>query len=140
MEERKATELTRSFECIVRLRIRAVLIRHSRQKAIIALHRLQARIEQQECTGSIRILRLTILEALVAHERGLLVTCDTRDGNALEDASRDMAVDLGRRGDLGKDGWPDAEELEHCRGPLEGADIHEECTRGVGHVDGMNSS
>lgn len=111
------------------------MIRHRRQKAITARHRLQARIKQQKRSSAIRILRLPILEALIPHQRRLLVSDDTSDRHALERTVRDVPVYLGGRDDLGQDGGAEVEEFEHGGRPLEGLDVHEEGARGVGDVD-----
>jgi hypothetical protein len=61
-----------------------------------ALHDLAARAEEEERAGAVRALGLALFQALVAHERALLVTDESANGHARERPCGDLTVDLGR--------------------------------------------
>lgn len=50
--------------------------------------------EEKESTGAIRALRLALFQALVADERSLLVTSNTRDLHALESSACKLSVNF----------------------------------------------
>lgn len=99
-----------------------------------------SRVEEDETTRAVRVLGFTLGETLVADERGLLVTDHARDGNPVERSAFDVAVDFRRGDDAREDGRLEAKEAKERVVPLEGFDGHEECTRGVGDIDGMDAA
>ena len=90
--------------------------------------------EEEERAGAVRALGLALLQALVPDKRSLLVTSDTGNLHALEDAARALAVYLRRGDDLGEDRLLDLEKLEQAGVPLERVEVHEQRAGRVGDV------
>ena len=61
---------------------------HRTQKSVVAVHDVAPRAEEQERARSVGTLRLALVEALVAHERTLLVTHETANRDTLKRALR----------------------------------------------------
>ena len=101
------------------------------------LHNIGTSVEEQESASAVRALGLALVQTLVPHKRGLLITCQPSNLDPVQRSIGKCTVDLGRRHDLGKDRRPKAEELEHGRLPLERLQVHEERTGSVGHVGDM---
>jgi len=70
---------------------------------VVALHDFLAGTEQQESPSSVRALRLTLAQALVANQSALLITYETTDGDADQGTIGHIAVDFGSRDKLGQD-------------------------------------
>lgn len=101
---------------------------------------IRARAEKQECTSAISALGLTLLQALVADESGLLISSKAGDGNTLESTVRDLAVDLRRRGDLGKHRCLETEEVEQNGIELQSIEVQQVRTRCVSHVGDVHAT
>ena len=104
----------------------AVLVRDRREQPVLAEDDLRARAEQEERPRAVRALRLSLLQALVADERRLLVARETGDLHAVERATRTDPVDLRGRDYLGEDRVFDFEELEQDGVPLERVEVQEQ--------------
>ena len=99
---------------------------------------LVADVIQHEAAGAVGVLGHTRGEGTVADEGGGLVAQAAGDGDAVERARADVAVALTVGG--GKDGGQadllavDAEEIEQAIIVVEGLEVHEHSTGGVGDV------
>lgn len=101
---------------------------------MLAQNNVLTRAEQEESTSAVCALGLSLLQALVADQRALLITDETADRDALEGSLADLAVDLGGRDDLGENRLAEIKELEEAGLPLQSLDVHKEGSRGVGDL------
>ena len=93
----RAGDRDRALEAVDRVLV-ADLVADGGQQAVLGLHRLGARVEQQEVAGAVRVLGLAGREAGLPERRRLLVAEVAGDRHARERAARrDLAVDLAAR-------------------------------------------
>ncbi len=99
-------------------------------------------VHEHEATRSVGVLRITLAEAGLTEESGLLVAQVSRHGNLGAEGTILLraAVNETRRLDLGQHGKRNVEELGHLLVPLEGLDVHEKGSGRVGHVGDMNTA
>ncbi len=74
--------------------------------------------EQQEGAGSIGALGFSLVQALISNQGTLLITNKATDGDALEGAVGNVAIDLRGRHKLGQDATAQAEEIDQRLLPL----------------------
>ena len=112
----------------------ADLVAHGREHAVLGLHRLRARVEQQEVAGAVGVLGLAGRQAGLAEGGRLLVAEVAGDRDAGEAAGLDLAVDLARGVDLGEHRRRHADDAGDLLVPREGLEVHEHRAAGVRHV------
>mmetsp|Transcript_23420 Transcript_23420/g.52059 ORF Transcript_23420/g.52059 Transcript_23420/m.52059 type:complete len:577 (+) Transcript_23420:301-2031(+) len=99
---------------------------------------VQARVQEHEAAGAVRVLGLADLKTALAEEGGMLVTQRAADGHPVEDAALGVTVDLGVRLDRRQGGDGNADRGADRLVPREALQIHEHVAGGVGdvrHVD-----
>ncbi|MCY1401922.1 hypothetical protein D9M71_170490 [compost metagenome] len=98
------------------------------------LHRLVARVHQQEAAGAVGILGLARLNAHLAEQCRLLVAGDTGNGNA----ALGVAVHFRRWAHLRQHLPRDAQDLQQLVVPLQAVDVEHQRARSVGVVGDVN--
>lgn len=112
-----------------------------------------ARVAEHKATTPVRVLGLALFQAMLAHQCRLLVSKDLekfsfqcvprfarstethpRDRYTPQRPHRNLSIDFGTTSDLGQEIHGDFEIAAEGRVPLEGLDVHEHCSRSVGHV------
>src|SRR3954469_10858228 len=112
----------------------ADLVAQRREHAALGLHRLRARVEQEEVAGAIRVLGLARRQAGLTERGRLLVAQVAGDRDAREAAGLNLAVDLARGVDLGEHrGWH-ADGAGDLLVPREGLEVHQHRAAGVRDV------
>ena len=96
---------------------------------------LGARRQEQEVSGAVGILRFSGVKTRLPEHGRLLVAEDAAHGSAREDSSRGDGREFAGGGhDPRQHRGGDAECRAHLLGPLEGFEVHEHGSRGVGDV------
>lgn len=131
MHGRAAIEY-RTFQCIGHLTTRAAS--NGREQTVGRLHRLVARVHQQEAAGAVGILGLARLNAHLAEQCRLLVAGDTGDGYA----ALGMAVHFRGWAHLRQHLPRDAQNFQQLVVPLQAVDVEHQRARGVGVVGDVN--
>lgn len=140
--DRRARDCNGSLERIGS-RFALELVSDRGQEAVVGGDDLLARVEQHKASGSVGVLGLTGLEAMLPHERGVLIAQTSRDGHVLDLAELfvvDSAKECGRGLDLGQDLLVESKEVEALVAPLQGLDVHQHRATGVGHIRHMDTT
>ncbi len=103
-------------------------------------HPPRAGIDEEEAAGPVGVLGRARLQAVLAEQRGLLITRDPRDRDARGEktAACRLAEDPRRRAHLGQECHRHAEHGGQLAVPGELLDVEAERARGVGGLGGMD--
>jgi hypothetical protein len=115
-------------------------VSYGTDQPVLASNDVGPGVEEYETTGSIRVLSLSLAETLVADQSSLLITDHPGDGHVLERSRGDLAVNFRRGDDLGQDGRLEAEKVDERLVPLQSLERHQQGSRGVGAVDGVDAA
>lgn len=85
---------TATLESIDGLRVRSSLVRDSAEQTVLALNDVSASAEQEESTGAVSALGLTLLQALVSDKGSLLIPDQTSDRDTLQRSVCNITIDL----------------------------------------------
>jgi hypothetical protein len=130
----------RPLEGVVR-RLIPQLVAEGREQPVLRVDDLGARVEDQEVTGAVGVLRLARVECGLAECRGLLVSEDSGNGHLPKQAVRFRhTVDLGRAADLRQHRGRHAERIQDVLAPGQGREVHEHRAAGVRHVRCVHST
>ena len=101
---------------------------------------LLACVHDEEAAGAVSVLQLAGLETCLAHEGCVLVAEHSADEGALEAGDLDFAEELAAGADLRHHLARHIEELQQFVIPIEGVEIHQLSTAGVGDIGAMNTA
>jgi hypothetical protein len=115
-------------------------VRYGTDQPVLASNDVGPGVEEYETTGTIRVFGLSLAETLVSDQSSLLITDHPGDGHVLERSRGDLAIDFGRGDDLRQDGRFEAEKVDERLVPLQSLERHQQGSRGVGAVDGVDAA
>ena len=112
------------------------------QQAVARRRRFAARVHEQERSRAVGALRLSLGEARLSDERRLLIARDSGDRQAIGKPAHTLhRSEHARRGpDLRQHAARYSEQLAQLVVPLAAREIHQQRTRGVGHVGRVHRS
>ena len=117
----------------------ADLVADGGEQAVRRADQLVAGVEEQEAARAIRALGLSLGEAGLPEQRGLLVAQRGRDAHAGQDPPG-QAVCLGRWANLREHLAWHAEDGQQLVVPVQGREVHQEGTAGVGDVGDVRAA
>jgi hypothetical protein len=115
-------------------------VRNGTDQPVLASDDVGPGVEEYETTGTVRVFGLSLTETLVSDQSSLLISDHSGDGHVLERSRGDLAINFGRGDDLGQDGRLEAEKVDERLVPLQSLERHQQGSRGVGAVDGVDAA
>jgi hypothetical protein len=115
-------------------------VRNGTDQPVLASDDVGPGVEEYETTGTVRVFGLSLTETLVSDQSSLLISDHSGDGHVLERSRGDLAINFGRGDDLRQDGRLEAEKVDERLVPLQSLERHQQGSRGVGAVDGVDAA